>query len=311
MGFNPRILAVLVMVGFFAFLLFGGGLLFPNKDKVRINITNNTTIIYKTITQIVTVTPTPDGHTYFASEYQNGTRLMQRPFSFIRYNAMLNQNANNTPLTENESLSQQINSYNSSNIVRPVLTPDGKDMKITTIVYDYRLFDKLHQFNPETYKYEEISPDEGKQFLFVFVHTFMDDVIGDDTRMWMFSGKSFVVYDGSQSYLPFEYQVERRFRELENTYTFGHGYKVQAFKSFRQYSGLYEPSINTIEVSHDTLVGNAGEINDEIYYLRGGESNAVDGYLLFEIAKDDTPDKLTVGAQFYSFGWSQWLLRLS
>ena len=310
MGLNPRILAVLIMIGFFAFLLFGGNIMFPNKDKVKPNLTPNITVITKIVTQIVTVTPTPDGHTYFASEYQNGTRLMQRPFSFIRYNAMLNQNANRTPFTDNESLSQQINSYNSSNLVRPELTPDGKDMKITTIVYDYRLFDKLHQFNPETYKYEELTPDDGKQFCMIFVHTFMDDVIGDDTRMWMFSGKSFVVYDGTQSYLPYEYQVERRFREVENVLVFDKSTRIQAYKSFRQYSSLYEHSLSD-EVTHDTLVGNAGEINDEIYYLRGGESNAIDGYLLFEIAKEDTPDKLTVGAQFYSFGWSQWLLRLS
>jgi hypothetical protein len=253
---NPRIYAILFVV-FIAFMfLFGGSLLFPHKQT----LTPNTTIIYRNIT--VLVTPTPDGHIYFASEYMNGTRLLQRPYSFIRYNALGNQ-----------------------------------DMKVTTIVYDYKIFEKLHSFNPTTYKYEEILPSKGKKFLMIFAYVFMDDRIGDDTCMWAFNRSFFAVYDGNTTYRQIEYSYQLRFRELENTFTFDKSVGVQAFKSFREYSKSSEYA--------DT----AGEYNDEIYYLRGGASNAIDGFLLYEIDENKTPENLIVLGQFYAFGYSNWILK--
>ena len=220
-----------------------------------------TIIIYRDVIKLVT--PTPDGHIYFASEYQNGTRLLQRPYSWIRYNALGKQ-----------------------------------DMKVTTIIYDYKIFEKLHAFNPTDYKYDEILPSSvDKKFLMIFIYAFMDDIIGDDTRMWMFNRSFFAVYDGNETYRPIEYQYDLRFKELEDTYTFDHSVGVQAFKSFREYSKSVD------------YRSNAGQYNDEIYYLRGGKSNAIDGFLLYEIDKNKTPEDLLILAQFYGFGSAQWRLR--
>jgi hypothetical protein len=261
MDLNPRIFALLTLFGLIFLGVFGTPYLFPHPKPI--NQSNNTTIIYKTIEKIVTVTPTIDGHIYFASEYQNGTRLLQRPFSWIRYNASAK-----------------------------------KDMKVTTIVYDYKTFNKLHQFNPTDYKYDEILPEGNNKFLLVFIYVFMDDIIGDDTRMWAFNRSFFAVYDGKNTYRQKEYPYQLRFKELEETFTFNNDYRVQAFKSFRAYS------------TSDNYVSTAGEYNDEIYYLRGGKSNAIDGFLIYEIPVEDRPEDLTVLAQFYAFGNSAWKLRI-
>lgn len=265
---NPRIfvfifLFIILYIGAFQSWIFfaAGGLLFPHKGEIAINNTSNITIVYRTVT--VLVTPTPDGHIYFASEYQNGTRLLQRPFTFIRYDAL-----------------------------------GYQDMKVTTIVYDYMSFEKLHWFNPAQYKYYEYTPSEpDRKFLLIFVTVFMDNIAGDDTRMWSFNRSAFAVFDGMNTFRPIEYPYQLRFKELENTKTFDKSTLVQAFKSLREYSSGAE------------LRESAGEYNDEIYYLRGGKSNAIDGYLLFEIPKNDNPEQLLVLGQFYVFGSAQWRLR--
>lgn len=256
---NPRVFAFMAIIGFIIFLVFGGNIIFPKK-----NLEDNKTqmiIIEKTIEKLVT--PTPDGHIYFASEYQNGTRLLKRPYSFIRYNALGNQ-----------------------------------DMKVTTIVYDYKFFDKLHWFNPTTYKYQESLPNAGEeyQYCFIFITVFMDDIIGDDTRMWMFNRSYFGLYDGDTMHFNQEYPYQIRFKELENTPTYDSVTYVQAFKQYRNYN------------PEEYNVKTAGEYSEEHYYLRGGQSNAIDGYLIYEIPKSKTPDDLIVFANFASFGSSRWRL---
>lgn len=262
-GINPRLIGFFVLIGILGFLVFGGGLLFPNKNK-NVEKDNKTEIVIIERYTTVLVTPTPDGHLYFASEYQNGTRLLKRPFSFIRYNALMKQ-----------------------------------DMKVTTIVYDYRLFEKMHWFNPSDYKYYEAVPlRENSQFCIIFVHVFMDDIIGDDTRMWAFNRSFFGVSDSENNvYYHEDYPYQLRFAELENIPNFNNDGYVQAFKQKRSYSDS--------EDGRKT----AGEISDEIYYLRGGRSNAIDGYLIFEVPKGVSPEKLTVLGNFYSFGFSQWRLK--
>jgi hypothetical protein len=265
MSVNPRIFAFMAIVGFFIVVMFGGStILFPKNSDKKITPTPTPIIIEHYIT--VTVTPTPDGHTYFSSEYQNGTRLLQRPFSWIR---------------------SDVTGY--------------KDMKVTTIVYDYKFFDKLHWFNPAEYKYVEQTPiDPKNKFMFVFIYCFMDDIIGDDTRMWSFNRSFFAVQTKDMIYRPLDYSFQVRFKELEETWTFNNDARVQAFKSFRAYEDYRFNS---------TTTSTAGEYNDEIYYLRGGQSNAIDGYLIFEIPKETKEEDLLILANFYTFGVSQWKLK--
>lgn len=254
---NPRVFAFLAFVGVLIFLVFGGNIIFPKANKI--NSSSTTVFIEKTVT--VLVTPTPDGHIYFASEYQNGTRLLKRPYSFIRYNALGNQ-----------------------------------DMKVTTIVYDYKFFDKLHWFNPAQYKYQEQLPTEGFKWCFVMIYVYMDNEIGDDTRFWMFNRSFFAVFDEESRYLSThrDYPFQIRYKELENTPTFDGTMNVQAFKQQRLYSDNTDYS------------DSAGEYSDEMFYLRGGKSNNIDGYLLFEIPENATEENLVVLGNFDSFGYSQW-----
>lgn len=259
MEINPRLLAFVVLLGFLVLLAFGGDLLFPKNKDSEENVVDP--IIVDHYIEVL-VTPTPDGKVYFASEYQNGTRMLHKPFSWIRYNALMKQ-----------------------------------DMKVTTIVYDYKFFEKLHWFNPAEYKYHESTPvTPGFKYLLVFVYMYMDDVIGDDTRMWAVNRSTFAVQVGAQAFVPQEYPYQLRFREVENTYTFNDDARVEGFKSRRGYN------------EEEYYIKSAGEYNDEIYYLRGGVSNAIDGYLIFEVPEEATAEDCMVLARFYAFGNSNWRL---
>lgn len=265
LGINPRILAFLVLFGLLALVSFGGGFLFPPKSTLKESTEPEEMplIVERYVT--VLVTPTPDGHIYFATEYQDGIRQLSRPYSWIRNNVT-----------------------------------GQKDMKVTVIVYDYKFFDKLHWFNPAEYKYHEAVPDTpGYKWLLIFPYMFMDDIVGDDTRMWAFNRSQFAVQAKGQVYFSKEYPYQLRFKELETTRTFNNDYYVQAFKSFRAYSDFQE---------RPDLVKSAGEYNDERYYLRGGRSNALDGYILFEVPADTKPEDCLVLTRFYSFGNPMWKL---
>lgn len=258
---NPRILAFLFLIGFIAFFTFGGGLIFPKKE-IEINVTPTPApiIIEKYIE--VLVTPTPDGRIYFASEYQNGTRLLKRPFSFIRYNV--------------EGL---------------------KDMKITTMVYDYRIFEELHYFEYANNKYKELKPtNPNNKFLFIFIRMVMDDIEGDDTKLWIVERNNFVVFDGKESYYPKDYPYFYRFHEIENIATFDQSTYIQDFKSLR----LYSRDLKYKET--------AGIYAKELYWLYSGESNALDGYILYEIPKETDVKDLVVMSNLHAFGNSNWRL---
>jgi hypothetical protein len=258
---NPKIFGFIGLFLIIFLVMYGLPMTFPHPTiKVNNSTVKNVTYVY--VTKTVLVTPTPDGHTYYAGEYQNGTRLLKRPFTWIRYNALGKQ-----------------------------------DMKVTTLVYDYAYFEKLHWFNPTTYKYVEMLPtSENKKFLVVCIDTFMDDIAGDDTRMWMIPRNSFAVFDGLNTSFSLEYAYQWRFRELESMSNFnGDGY-IQGFKSSRAYS----PNTDFRET--------AGEYNEEQWYLRGGQSNAIDGFLIFEVDKDSQPIDTKVLAQFRVFGYSSWRL---
>jgi hypothetical protein len=124
----------------------------------------------------------------------------------------------------------------------------------------------------------------------------MDEIAGDDSRMWNVPPSSFAVFDGLNTSSNIEYPYQWRFRELENTPSFNKEINVQAYKSFRAYS---KSEFNT---------ATAGEYNDIQYYLRGGESNAINGYLIFEVSNKSTPENTYALAQFHAFGYSSWKL---
>jgi len=246
--------------------------------------TTNTTpeiIVYRNITKIVTVTPTIDGKTYFAGEYQNGTRLLSHPFSWYRTNVNLPNNS----------------------------------LKISANVYDYRIFPNYHYKDLEytnspnnIYATQEPS-NPNNEFLFVFVSIYADEHITNTPNVWLPTKNSFAVAINGITYSPVIYPEERTISELKEITNQGNNYYIQAYGQYRDY---------TTENNHNELYNNgtsaytprtgAGIVSRSLFYIPKGASNMVDGYILFEIPKDTPVESILVLANFFSFGHSEWKL---
>lgn len=172
-----------------------------------------------------------------------------------------------------------------------------QDMKVTATAYNYMILPTINVFNPTEYEYVEIMPSQpDKEFLFVFFNIYQDMDAYDDTRLWLPKEDQMGVQINNVMYYPIEFQKQARIEELENTHNMNDDSYVQHYGQYRGYS------------SEEEARTTAGEISVEQSYLKGGKSNAQDGYLIFEIPEGTIPEAITFKVNFFSFGWSEWRL---
>jgi hypothetical protein len=221
---------------------------------------NNTVIVYKE--RIVTVTPTIDGITYFAGEYESGLRKLGRLFSWY-----------------NEDVTGL------------------KDMSGHIKVYDYRMFTKIHAYDYTENSYYEINAPNGKRFLFIFVKAYLDDISGDDTRLYLPREDHFLITAKNTVYSPDSWDKTVRVRELEETWNDNNDYRIGYYGVFNTYS------------KDKQYVKTAGMVAENVYYVRGGMSNAVDGYIVYTIPDNIDIDDIQVMGNMYAFGTPVWSLK--
>ena len=232
----------------------------------------------------ITVTPTLDGKTYFANEYQNGTRQLAHPFSWFRNDVNLPNN----------------------------------NLKVSANVYDYRIFPSFHYQDLDTTDaigkgYVEQKPlNPNDEFLFIFVSIYEDEIISAKTpNVWLPTQKNFVVLSNNVVYSPVEYPYQINIRELEVLGNYNDNSQARAFGQHVQYIAEHphtnELYNNGTEMQDNTLpYGGMTSVTD--YNIPKGSSNMEDGYMVFEIAKTDDIKNIKVYGQFFSFGTAQWLL---
>lgn len=258
--FNSRVLVFVIFAGIILIAIF-----FPyeafEKPKV-INVTVNVTPSPTPIIEYVYVTPTPDNGIYYAGEYQDGIRKLGRTFSWFQYNAS-----------------------------------GLKDMSGHVKVYEYRIFPHIHAYNPSDAKYFEIVPNNGEKFLFIFVKIYLDDIIGDDTPLWVPNEDHYIVDIKGKEYKRLIWDKYLRIRELEETWNDNGDFRIGYYGTFRAYSRDLK------------YASTAGMFAQQIYYLRGGESNAIDGYILYSIPAAAEEKDIKVIGNMYAFGDPIWILK--
>lgn len=288
MELNPQI-KIFIIIIIIGFVLTGipfritKDVFFPAKINTTVN--QSPIIIYKTIEKIVTVTPTIDGKIYFADEYQNGTRILNHPFSFFR------------------------NDINFKN----------NNLKVSINVYGYRIFPSYHYHdldntNAINQEYLTINPiDSNNEFLFLMVDISEDEIISSKTNdIWLINENSFAIQIENILYTPIIYPKQREILELENTANNQNSEYIQAFGQTR----FYNPNaISSNELNNNgtpvdnSFVGYGGITSQQHYYLYKGLSNAEDGYILFEIPKNTNYQDIKILGNFGSFGNSQWVIK--
>ena len=257
--FNFKVLGVCFILLLIGIIIIAPMLNRPQPVKfIDMNVSTVTQIEYVT----VLVTPTPDGNTYYASEYQTGVRKINRMFSFFREDAL-----------------------------------GKKDLSVHAVVYDYKTFIKYNWFNPTDYKYYLERAPYGYKYLFVFTAIYADDVIGGDTRFWIPKENQFTVGIKGLSYQLIEFPKQLRIKELENTFNYNENSMVTAYNSLRQYK------------PNNEYKNTAGESFESIDVLKGGKSNAIDGYFVVLIPDNTKDEDIIVYENFYTFGNAGWRLK--
>lgn len=252
-----RLIGIAIIIIIIIYLVIPWNMVFPEKPKT---ITNNTVYVNVTRTVYVNVTPTPDNGFYYSDEYTNGTRKLNRPFTILRKDV------------------------------------DGlKDLKVSIRVYNYRIMDSYHWFNIHDYKYyKEFPSNIDSKFLFIWINIEMDDISGDDTRMYLPKRELFAIQIHGNVYPPIKYPLDLRIKELEETFDYNDVVRTKAF--------------GQQVIIESTGAGSGKQYSQPIDYLKSGRSNSEDGYIIYEIPRDVEPENILVLGQFYGFGFAQWRL---
>lgn len=173
-----------------------------------------------------------------------------------------------------------------------------KDLVVHTNVYDYREFNFYHWFNPSDGKYyREYPSTSAKKFIFIFTYIYLDDVMGDDTRFYIPNEKAYNLQVRNRIYEPIIIPKQLRLRELEYVPTSNNDEYIQYYGQMRIYKGELE------------YANSAGEVSADLSYLKGGLSNKVDGYLIFEVDKNDKIEDMQINVNYYGLGTSSWKLK--
>lgn len=173
-----------------------------------------------------------------------------------------------------------------------------KDLSVHATIYDYREFNKYHWFNPTDYKYYTQYANTGQKYLFIFANIYSDDIIGQDVRFWIPKDSTIIVEAKNNIYSPIKFIKQLRIKELEEISNMNDNNKVKYFNTISLYSSSSEYS-NT-----------AGEYSENIEVLKGGISNAIDGYLVYEIPENIKIEDITIWWNIHNFGQSGWKLKI-
>lgn len=173
-----------------------------------------------------------------------------------------------------------------------------KDITIHARVYGYKILQSYHYFDPTEYKYFETYPDDlNSKFLFVYLNIYMDDVIGDDAPIWTPTDNMWATQIHETLYSPKNFQRQLRIKELEETFNFNDNSRIGYYRFLKTYSTSTE------------FTKTAGETGEDLTRIHGGQSNAIDGYLVFEIPEDTSIEEISIVGSFYAWGQNTWILK--
>lgn len=178
-----------------------------------------------------------------------------------------------------------------------------KDLNVGVIVYRHAFLDNYTWYNNAMGNYYVQEPGEGNRYFVVWVH---EEMIGNNTEhdpsFWIFSWDHFYLqihdypmwggYTIMNSAMNDSYNPVNRILEFERYYDFYNTVRAGPFGYIVRYT------------RHNPETG--GYAAEEIGWLRMGEGNACDGYIIYEIPKKTQIEDLTLIGQFETFGSPYW-----
>ncbi len=153
----------------------------------------------------------------------------------------------------------------------------GKVASIAT-VYRYWINDTYEWHNDMDNRFYVQRPGSGNKYLFVFVH--LENT--GDTRVWFPPAGSVIVRFDNVAY----HEDRNHFRPDKATDADATPIEIREIQYYQKLNG--DEYVEDFGYSHGTELG----------YLYPGKSNAVDGYIIYEVPRALTPDKTYVEIPF-------------
>jgi hypothetical protein len=155
-------------------------------------------------------------------------------------------------------------------------------------VYKYWINETYEWHNDMDNHYYVQKPSTGNKYLFVFIYL----VNNGDTRVWFPPAGSVVVfYNGARYYQDQSHYKPDKASNLKATPV-----EVKEIQYFHKLNG--DEYVEDFGFSHGT----------ELAYLYPGASNAVDGYIIYEVPKSLTPEETYVAITFNGQDQGAWKL---
>ena len=155
-------------------------------------------------------------------------------------------------------------------------------------VYKYWINDTYQWHNDKDNNYYVQSPGAGNKYLFVFVH--LEN--SGDTRVWFPSAGNVVVSNNGIRY----YQDQNHYKPNKVSNLKATPIEVKEIQYSQKLNG--DEYVEDFGFSHGTELG----------YLYPGTSNAVDGYVIYEVPKSLTPEETYIVVPFNGQDQGVWKL---
>jgi len=155
-------------------------------------------------------------------------------------------------------------------------------------VYRYWINNTYQWHNDKDNHYYEQSPGTGYKYLFVFVHL----QNSGDTRVWFPPAGKIIVYNNGVTYT----QDQNHFKPDKSTNVKATPVEIKEVQYFQKLNG--DEYAEDFGFSHGT----------ELAYLYPGGSNAVDGYVIYEVPQSLTPEETYVAIPFNAQDQGVWKL---
>lgn len=170
-----------------------------------------------------------------------------------------------------------------------------KDLNVGVIVYRHAFLDSYTWYNAAMGNYYVQEPPEGSRYFVVWVH---EQMIGNTTEfdpsMWIFDEKDFTL-QVKQQMIPWsigEHNLVNRILEFDNYNDYYNTVRTGPFGYRIRFTG-HAPETGGYEIEKQG-------------WLRMGEGNAADGYLIYEVPKETMEEDILLIGSFATFGSAWW-----
>jgi hypothetical protein len=165
-----------------------------------------------------------------------------------------------------------------------------KDLSAWVTVYNWTFLPNYHYHSVSwgTTTFFKETPEPGMKYLFVWINYYTD---GDDVRPWVFDASRFNVHANGIAYYPDDiYNPNFQIKELDDRQNYGRTDDLNTPYGYK--------------IVQDSPSGIIRAEKQEVVY--GGRSNAIDGYIVFQVPTYETAQNMSVHGAFSNLGGQAW-----